>query len=173
MTPGVRKFALTAHVTSSIGWFGAVAAFLALSVAGMSSQDAELVRAAYLAMALITWFVIVPLASVSLLSGIVSSLGTNWGLFRYYWVLLKLLLTIFAIIVLLVHMRPIDLLAGVAAKTSVFRADLHGRQLLMVTASSATLVVLIVLTALSVYKPRGITRYGQRKQQEQRAPSQP
>lgn len=173
MTPGVRKFVLTAHVTSSIGWFGAVAAFLALSVAGMSSQDAELVRAAYLAMALITWFVIVPLASVSLLSGIVSSLGTNWGLFRYYWVLLKLLLTIFATIVLLVHMQPIDLLAGVAAKTSVFSADLHGRQLLMVTASSATLVVLIVFTVLSVYKPRGITRYGQRKQPEQRALSQP
>jgi hypothetical protein len=27
MTPGLRKFALTAHVTSSVGWLGAVAAF--------------------------------------------------------------------------------------------------------------------------------------------------
>jgi hypothetical protein len=36
MTPRLRKFALTAHVTSSVGWLGAVAAFLALAVAGLT-----------------------------------------------------------------------------------------------------------------------------------------
>jgi len=164
MTPRLRKFALTTHVTSSVGWLGAVAVFLALAIAGMTGQDAQLMRAAYLAMELTTWTVILPLALLSLLSGVVSSLGTNWGLFRYYWVLLKLLITILATIVLLVHMQPIDLLAGVAAKTTVFRADLQSLQLLMVTGSSAALVVLIVLTVLSVYKPRGMTQYGQRRQ---------
>ncbi len=168
MTPGLRKFALTVHVTSSVGWFGAVAGFLALAVAGLTSQDVQLVRAAYLAMELTTRFVIVPLALVSLLSGVVSSLGTRWGLFRYYWVLMKLLITIFATIVLLVHTQPIDLLAGVAAKMAVFSADLHKTQILMVVASGAALVVLLVLTVLSVYKPQGMTRYGQRKQHEQR-----
>ncbi len=168
MTPGLRKFALTAHVTSSIGWFGAVAAFLALAISGLTSQDAQMVRAAYLAMELTTRFVIVPLALVSLLSGVVSSLGTTWGLFRYYWVLLKLLITIFATIILLVHTQPIDLLAGVAAKTAVFGADLRQMRILMVVASGAALVVLLVLTALSVYEPRGVTPYGWRKQHQQR-----
>jgi hypothetical protein len=161
--------AQTTHITSSIGWFGAIAAFVALAIAGMISQDAQMVRAAYLAMELTTWFVIVPLAFISLLSGVVSSLGTNWGLLRYYWVLLKLLTTVLATIVLLVHTQPIDLLAGVAANTTEFSADLQSLQLLMVTASSAALVLLIVLTVLSVYKPRGMTRYGQRKQHEQGA----
>jgi hypothetical protein len=173
MTPRLRKFALTAHVTFSVGWLGAVAAFLALAVAGMTSQDAHLMKAAYLAMELTTWFVIVPLAFISLLSGVVSSLGTNWGLFRYYWVLLKLLITILATIVLLVHTQPIDLLAGAATNTTVLSADLQNLQFLMVTASSAALVVLIVLTVLSVYKPPGMTRYGARKQHEQRALSLP
>ena len=166
MSPGLRKVALTAHVTSSIGWFGAVAAFLALAIAGLFSQDRELVRAAYLVMGLTTWFVIVPFAFVSLLSGVVSSLFTRWGLFRYYWVLLKLVITILATVVLLIHTQPIDLLAGVAAKTAVLGAHLQSQQL-MVVASSVALVVLIVLTALSVYKPRGMTRYGRRKQHEQ------
>ena len=170
MTPRLRKFALTTHITSSIGWFGAVAAFVALAIAGMISHDAQMVRAAYLAMELTTWFVIVPLAFISLLSGVVSSLGTNWGLFRYYWVLLKLLMTVLATIVLLVHTQPIDLLAGVAANTTVFSAGLQGLQLLMVAASSAALVLLIVLTVLSVYKPQGMTQFGLRKQ---RALSQP
>jgi len=59
MTPGLRKFALTAHVTSSAGWLGAVAGFLALAVAGLTSRDAQAARAAYLATELITWFVII------------------------------------------------------------------------------------------------------------------
>ncbi len=167
MSPGIRKAALTVHVTSSIGWFGAVAPFLALSIVGLISQDGQLVRAAYLTMEPITWFVIVPLAFVSLLSGIVSSVGTKWGLFRYYWVLLKLVITILATLVLLVHTQPIVLLAGVAAKTDVLSADLQSKQLNMVVASGAALVVLVVLTAVSVYKPRGMTPYGQRKQFEQ------
>ncbi len=168
MSPGLRKFALTAHVTASIGWFGAVAAFLALALAGMFSQDPVLVRAAYLVMGLTTWAVIVPLALVSLLTGVVSSLFTRWGLFRYYWVLLKLVITILATLVLLLHTQFIDFLAGAAAKTAVLGPALSGAQREMVIASAAALVVLLVLTVLSVYKPRGVTPYGQRKLDEQR-----
>lgn len=115
MTPGLRKFSLTAHITFSVGWLGAVAGFLALAVAGLNSQDAQMVRAAYLAMELIGWFVIVPLSLASLLTGLVQSLGTEWGLFRHYWVLAKLLITVLATIVLLLHMQPICHIAGVAA----------------------------------------------------------
>jgi hypothetical protein len=169
MTPGLRKGALTAHVTASIGWFGAVAAFLVLALVGLTSQDAQLGRAAYLAMEVITRFVIVPLAVISLLTGVVSSLGTKWGLFRYYWVLLKLVITFVATLILLVHTQPIELLAGEAAKTAMLSTDLHQQQLLLVVASGAALVVLLVLTALSMYKPRGMTRYGQRTQAAQAA----
>lgn len=130
-------------------------------------------RAAYLGMEPTTWFVIIPLASLSLLSGIVSSLGTRWGLFRYYWVLMKLLITMLATIVLLIHTQPIDLLAEVAAKPTAWGADLHNSQLNMVVAAGAALVVLLVLTALSVYKPPGMTAFGWRKLREQRAMPQP
>lgn len=66
MTLPLRKFALTAHVTSSVGWLGAVGGFLALAVAGLASPDAQVVRAACLAMELTGWFVIVPLSLASL-----------------------------------------------------------------------------------------------------------
>ena len=103
MAPGLRKFALTAHIISSVGLLGAIAGFLALAVAGLTSPNDQTVRAAYLAMELIARFVIVPLAFASLLVGLIQSLGTPWGLFRHYWVLVKLLLTVFATIVLLVR----------------------------------------------------------------------
>jgi hypothetical protein len=168
MTPGLRKFALTTHVTSSVGWLGAVASFLALSVVGLNSQDARMVRAAYLAMELTAWFVIVPLSLASLLTGLVQSLGTTWGLFRHYWVVVKLLITVLATLILLLHMRPISHMAGVAAETTLSSAELRGLRLQLVADAGAALLVLLVATTLSVYKPRGITRYGWRKQREQR-----
>jgi len=107
MTPEIRKFGLTAHVSSSLGWFGSVAAFLALAISGLTSQDTEMVKAAYLTMNLIGWFVIVPLSFASLLTGVVQALGTSWGLFRHYWVVVKLLITVFATALLLLHMQPV------------------------------------------------------------------
>jgi len=167
LSPGWRKIWLTTHVMSSIGWFGAVAVFLTLALVGMTSQDPQLVRAGYLAMKLTGWFIIVPFAFVSLGSGIISSLGTKWGLFRYYWVLLKLVVTTGATFLLMVHTQAFDLLADIAAKTIVLGAYPYGIQLKMVVTSGATVVVLIMLTGLAVYKPRGMTPYGQRKQDEQ------
>src|SRR3954466_2642437 len=104
MPVGVRKFALTAHVTSSIGWLGAVATFLALAIAGLASSNAALVRASYLAMELTGWCVIVPLSLATLLTGLVQSLGTSWGLFRHYWVVAKLVINLFANVVLLMYL---------------------------------------------------------------------
>jgi hypothetical protein len=63
MTPGLRKFTLTAHVSASVGWLGAVAAFLALAIAGLTHEEPETIRGAYVAMDLVGWFVIVPSAS--------------------------------------------------------------------------------------------------------------
>ncbi|GAA1294549.1 hypothetical protein GCM10009609_74890 [Pseudonocardia aurantiaca] len=160
MAPPVRKLALTVHVTSSVGWLGAVAAVLVLAVAGMSSGDALTVRGAYLAMELVGWFVLVPLALASLLSGLVQSLGTVWGLFRHYWVLLKLLITVLATAVLLMYMETLGVLADVAAGPADQLELLRTPS--VVLHASAALLLLLVVTILAVYKPRGRTRYGRR-----------
>lgn len=167
MTPRLRKFALTLHVTFSVGWLGTVAVFLVLAVAGLTSQDVQIVRAAYLVMELIARFVIVPFCLASLITGLVQSLGTEWGLFRHYWIQIKFLITVLSTIILLVHMEPISYMAGIAVETTLSSNDLRV-QIQLVVASGAALLVLLFATVLSVYKPRGMTRYGQRKQREKR-----
>jgi hypothetical protein len=170
--PGLRKFALTAHVASSVGWLGAVAGVLALAIAGLVSQDSQTVRAAYLAMELSAWFVLVPLALASLLTGLVQSLGTKWGLFRHYWVLFKLLINVFATVILLMYTQTLDSLADVAAETSLSSDDLAVlRSPSPVLHAGAALLLLLVATTLAIYKPAGMTRYGRRKRHEQRKPS--
>lgn len=172
MTPRLRKFALAAHLTSSVGWIGAVAGYIALDVAAATSQDARTLRAAYLAMELVAWYVIIPLALASLLTGLLMSLGTKWGLFRHYWVLISLLLTVIATVVLLMETQTIGYFADIAADPTTSSDELRGLGSTLVHSVGGT-VVLVVILVLNVYKPRGMTRYGWRKQHERRKVSQP
>lgn len=174
LAPSLRKFALTAHVTFSVGWLGAVATYLGLAIAALVSDSGPMVRAAYLAMELVIKFIILPFSLASLLTGLVSSLGTTWGLFRHYWVVFKLVLNIFANIILFLYMQSISYYAGVAAGMDLSEADLAVlRDPTHVLHSGGALVVLLVATVLGVYKPRGITPYGRRKQHEERKVSFP
>ncbi|MEJ7759353.1 MAG: hypothetical protein WKF55_07140 [Gemmatimonadaceae bacterium] len=160
MPPRVRKFALTAHVASSVGWLGAVVVFLALAVVGLTSQAAQTVRGVYLVMEPAAWLVLVPMAVASLLTGIVQSLGTAWGLFRHYWLVFKLLITVVATIILLTYMETFRSMAGVAADPG---ADLGAvRNASPMFHASLALLVLVIATVLAVYKPRGMTPHGRR-----------
>ena len=172
MTPGLRKFVLLAHITFSVGWIGAVAGFLALAIIGSTSQNVEMVRAVYPAMELTACVVIVPLALASLLSGIIQSLSTPWGLFRHYWVVAKLLLTIFATVVLLKKMPLIGYAAHRAAEMPLPSAALRATGFPLLIHAAGGILVLLLITTLSVYKPWGLTVYGRRKQQERRYQNQ-
>ena len=164
MSPAVRRFGLTVHVAVSVGWLGAVAAFLVLALAGLTNRDAQTLRAVYLAMELLGWCLLVPLSLASLLSGIVQGLGTPWGLLRHYWVLIKLLLTPLATLVLLVHMRPIERLAELARHTLMSQRDADELRMQIVVDAAAGALVLLVATTLSIYKPSGVTAYARRAQ---------
>jgi uncharacterized membrane protein len=165
MSPAVRKFALTIHLTCSVGWIGAVLAYLALGVAAVTSPDAQTVRAAWTGMAVTGWWVIVPLSVASLLTGLIMSLGTHWGLFRHYWVLISLALTMLCTVVLVLHMPTVSTMAELAQHAD--GADLRalGGDLFH---PAVGLVVLLAIAVLNVYKPAGVTPYGWRKQHEQR-----
>jgi hypothetical protein len=121
-------------------------------------------------MELTGWFVIIPLAFATPLTGLVQSLGTAWGLLRHYWVLVKFLITIPATILLLVHMKPVGHLARVVAETTLASGELGALRIQLVADAGAATLALLVATALAVYKPRGVTRYG-RKQFGQEAAS--
>jgi hypothetical protein len=166
LTPRLRRFALTAHVACSVGWLGAVAAFVALAVVGLTSEDAGTVRGVYLVMEPAAWLILVPLAFASLLTGLMQALSTTWGLFRHYWVVFKLLINVSATAVLLVYMDTFDSMAGVAANPDAGLDRVRNVSPLLHAALA--LLLLLVATTLAVYKPHGLTPYGQRKERERR-----
>ena len=108
----------------------------------------------------------------ALLTGIVQSLGTSWGLFRHYWVLAKLLITAVSTVLLLSHMRGISFVAAIAGQMALGSGDLRALRVQLAIDAGAALGALLVTTLLSVYKPRGLTPYGWRKQRAERTAPQ-
>lgn len=164
-TPLVRKLFLTVHVVASVGWLGAVSAFLCLAVTGLVSSSPDLVAAAYVAMNVIGLYAVVPFALAALASGLLQALTTPWGLLQHYWVLSKLLLTLLASGLVLLHqataVAPAAELALAAPSAALPAVGRLGAQLVM----DAGLAIGALLTAvtLAVLKPRGLTVIGRRK----------
>ena len=170
MPPTARTLARTVHIGASAGWLGAIVTYLVVAAATSIGADPEQVRGGYQVMAMLTAAVLLPLALASLVTGLICSLGTAWGLLRHYWVLVKLVLNLVATVVLVLYTRSIEYAATVAAQPSLSEAD---RDLLrdpthLVHATAALIVVLAALV-LAVYKPRGLTRYGHRRSLRNRA----
>lgn len=157
----LRKGLLVLHISASVGWLGAVLAFLAVAVAAAQGTSRELEQGATAVMELIGWAVLVPLSLASLVTGVVQSLITPWGLIRHYWVLAKLLITMVATGVLLVFMQSFghggaEAGGGLHGSTQGSSSILH---------ASGALVLLVLALVLSIYKPRGLTGWGLRKAQ--------
>ena len=165
MTPRVRKFALTAHVTSSVGWLGTVASFQALAIAALTSREPATVRGSYLAMELTGWYVIVPFCLASLVTGLILSLGTPWGLFRHYWVLVKLLITVVSALILFGFTQTLGSLGHLAADATSSVNELRNLKQSPVLHSGGGLLAIFLATILAVYKPWGMTPYGRRKRE--------
>ena len=136
----MRRLNLLLHVASSAGWWGAVAAFLALALAGLSGDAAAACRG----MAVTGWGAIVPLAAISAATGLVQSLTGAWGLLRHWWVAFKIVITLPCSALLLLHLGALDGCRGGVAQQMTVDAAL-------------ALAVLMVPLILSVYKPRGMT----------------
>ncbi len=165
MNPTARKLLFTTHITVSVGWIGAVLAYLALVITAMTRQSDPFLRGAWIVLELMGWYVIVPVAIAALVTGLGIALATPWGLFRHYWVLSSLFLTVVATAVLLKHMSTVGFFAGIAADAansevrSVLRPALRGELL----HAGVGLVVLLAIEALNVFKSRGLTAYGRRR----------
>ena len=171
MAPLARRIALVAHVTTSVGWLGAVLVFLGLSVVGLTSDDEATVRGAYLVMRPTGSYVLMPLAVASLVSGVVQGLGTPWGVLRHYWVVFKLLISIVATLVLVTYLSTFSSMARLAADPAVGLDMVRSPSPLI--HSGLALVALLAATLLSVLKPRGLTLRGQRAQRSGRAVAAP
>jgi hypothetical protein len=161
-----RRLLLALHLGCSIGWIGAVCAYLALAFAVPAAGDPEVVRAAWIGMDLVGWYAVLPLAGGALLTGVVLGVVTKWGLLRHYWVVISLLGTALLTSVLVFHMPDVSAQADIARAAN----DEHLLTMRSDIAHAVTgLVLLLGILVLNIFKPKGLTRYGWRKERAERA----
>jgi hypothetical protein len=163
MNKSQRKLLLTLHTTVTGAWIGSVAAYLALVIAAMASDSNRGLASTWSTLKFLGWYVIVPAAAASLLSGLTIALTTPWGLFKHRWVVASLALTTIAFLVLLGHMPTVNQFASQAATAEMgsgqaLRQGLKGELL----HAGVGLLILLTVQALNVYKPVGLTSFGQR-----------
>jgi hypothetical protein len=114
-------------------------------------------------MELIGWYVIVPFCLTSLVTGLVVSLSTPWGLFRHYWVLVKSLITLVAALILFGFTQTLTSLGDLAADPTSSMSQLGHLKQSPVLHSGGGLLARFAATVLAVYKPWGMIPYGRRK----------
>ncbi|MFC3999625.1 hypothetical protein ACFOVU_27170 [Nocardiopsis sediminis] len=148
---------MSAHVVASVGWLGVHGGVLALVVTGLAAESPGAAAGAYAGAAQLVRLLVLPLSLTALVTGLVLSLGTPWGLFRHYWVALKLVFTALLVAGSNLSLGPMVLdLAAATADGSVLPSDLDRAR--PAIALSVALTLLLASTLLSTVKPFGRIR---------------
>ncbi|MDG9707378.1 DUF2269 domain-containing protein [Streptomyces sp. DH10] len=153
-----RRAVLVVHVTASASWLGLTLGLLALGTTAAGTGAAVTVEASVRAMKLFADWLLLPVAFLTLLSGLVLSLGTPWGLVRYRWVCTKFWLTLATTTATVFALRP-----GVnSAVTAVAAGGPLPDAGDVLSGPAVSLSAYVFMTVISVLKPWGLTRRGRR-----------
>ncbi|MEU9378792.1 hypothetical protein AB0D94_34250 [Streptomyces sp. NPDC048255] len=144
-------------MTVAVGWVGIEIAQLLLGLVGLTTGDAGVVRATRVAMEIIGIELIAGIAWMTLLTGLLLSAATKWGLLKHYWIVTKLVIT-----VALMLNGHFFLQHWLREQAEVGKAP-ESLSLQLVIVMSIGLGLLVTATALSIYKPWGKTRRGRRR----------
>nr|CEL17482.1 Flavodoxin reductases (ferredoxin-NADPH reductases) family 1; Vanillate O-demethylase oxidoreductase [Kibdelosporangium sp. MJ126-NF4] len=163
--PKARKALVATHVIASASWVGITATIVAMSVVAMTTRDAEVMLVTYRLMESFD-LTLLPWANfASTLSGIAVGIVTPWGLVRYYWVAIKLAISV-SILVLAFGFLHNRLVAAAAdadrLATTGAAPDLGSLPETVFGGFTFALINLVAAVLLSLYKPGGKTKRGKR-----------
>ena len=157
LAPRRRRIWLTLHVGFSVGWLGVALTMTALALIGSTADSHPMRHGAYEILHVIDLAVAIPSMALSIITGLVVSLGTKWGLVRHWWVIVKFSISV-----------SIPLVAGTVESTLADElahrtVDPAGQPattgIALVACLGAFTAALWIATILSVTKPWGRTRW--------------
>jgi uncharacterized membrane protein SirB2 len=138
---GTRNTVLTMHIVVAVGLLGDSAGFLTVAIRRETSDDPAFVEAAHDLLGTFALLFGIPLSFLALLTGVALGLGTSWGVFRYPWVVAKLVLIVSVIAVGALVLRP------------VLADDATADGTALIVGAAYAVAALTAATALAVFKP--------------------
>ncbi len=152
-----RHLVLVLHIVSAVGWIGVDLALLPLVLTGLTTDDGQTAATAFGAVAILVPWTVPALSLLIVTTGVLLGLGTRWGLVRYGWVAVKLVLSLILTTLVFVSLLPgvaaIDV-AGPMSADEVRAALGDPRNLLYPPVVSG--LTLLAAVVISVTKPWGL-----------------
>jgi hypothetical protein len=142
----LRQSLLTLHIIVSVGLLGDSAGFLAVAIRASNTTDPASIVELAKVLKMFSLVFGIPLSFASLITGVTLGLGTKWGVFRYPWVVAKLLLVLSV-------MAVGGFVIGPAL--SAMLEDGRNPTSQLVAAGAYDVAALTLATVLSVFKPGG------------------
>jgi phage shock protein PspC (stress-responsive transcriptional regulator) len=160
MRAGTRRWFLLTHVVCSVGWVGIELALLTLGLIGQFDSDPVVTRSVHIVAGILGGIFYFPAAALTLISGVLLGLGTKWGLVRYHWVLVKLA---FNVALLIGGSFLVIPAFEIASEAAIRNEPIGDTSIMMVSAMTAGLTLLLIATQLSIFKPWPKTRWYPKK----------
>lgn len=162
LRPTSRKAVVVVHIISAGAWIGIDVIVGVLVIAGWFTADPVIRGLAYQALGTFAVGPMLVSGLVCLGSGVLLGLGTRFGLVRYWWVVLKLVMNIVLCVLIVLALRP-----GMAEVVEHGRILAAGGQSPIDVSTlffppAVSLTALTVATILGVFKPWGRIRTGSR-----------
>jgi hypothetical protein len=166
LNPGTRKTVLVLHIISGIGWMGIDFALLALLLTARTTSDATLAVSSFNAIRIIVPATVPALSLSILVTGLFLGLGTPWGLFRYWWVFVKLILSLIMTVLVFVALVPgVNEITGLDLTTTsadAVRTSLGPIAEGLLFPPIVSFLMLGTATILSVFKPWKFTPWSRK-----------
>lgn len=147
------------HIFFACAWVGTGISMMVLSLVNGHIQNGDELYAVNASIKVLDDYIIIPAALGSLITGLLISLYTNWGFFKFNWVIFKWVATLAQIIFGTFWLGPwtnnataiSDLERGLALQNSAY---LYDKQMGAVFGGIQVLL-LIAQVLISAYKPWG------------------
>jgi len=156
------------HVGIGVGWLGLSLGMLTLSLTGLLTSSAAVRHAAYEIFHIFDLAIVIPSVVLTIVTGLVLSLGTPWGLIKYRWVLAKFMISLSIPATAVIQSKWVRELA---ARTVDPAAEPGTLGVLLTVVVGCYSVLLWTATALSILKPWGRTRWGHRYSAREAGPA--
>ncbi|WP_188454772.1 hypothetical protein [Virgibacillus oceani] len=150
-----KRWLVTVHILFAAIMFGNMITFLILSITAATANDSQLMESCYQIMHVLSKTSVKAATFGTIVTGILLSVLTKWGLFKFYWIIAKEALTIIPFVLNMWAMYYWSLDAINMIQVTSKQADSSMLQTELWTGIIMQLISLILMFILSVFKPWG------------------
>ncbi|MBM7599561.1 putative membrane protein [Virgibacillus halotolerans] len=156
-----KRGLLTIHILFAAIMFGNMVTLLILSITAATTENAQLIKSCYQIMHVLASTSVKASTIGTTVTGILLSIWTKWGLFQFYWIIAKQIITIMLIGFNLWGIYAWTLQALSRVETITDQTNMFMLQIDLWIGITIQIISLIFIFTISVFKP-----WGRRKQQK-------